>query len=145
MLLCKIRILLIAWKTGICYIHIPRVKFGLLESKMLDELLAVGYKEHQPSVVRGVDEVKDFAFKLKNPFTNQRFNVLDKIQDRDKIVFRYGWYGIHTGQFYGWQPTNKEIRTHGIIIAKIIERKIAETWEEWDFAGFARQLDVDKK
>ena len=42
-----------------------QVKFGLLDSKMLDELLAVDYKEHQPSVVRGVDEVKDFAFKLK--------------------------------------------------------------------------------
>ena len=122
-----------------------QVKFGLLDSKMLDELLAVDYKEHQPSVVRGVDGVRDFAFKLKNAFTNQRFNVLDKIQDRDKIVFRYDWYGIHTGQFYDWQPTNKEIHTHGIIIAKIIDGKIAETWEEWDFSGFARQLDADKK
>jgi hypothetical protein len=42
----------------------PQVKFGLLGSKMLDELLAVDYKEHQPSVVRGVDEVRDFDFKL---------------------------------------------------------------------------------
>ena len=122
-----------------------QAKFGLLDSKMLDELLAVDYKEHQPSVIRGVDEVKDFAFKLKNAFINQRFNVLDKIQADDKIVFRYDWHGIHTGQFYSWQPTNKEIRTHGIIIAKIVKGKIVETWEEWDFAGFARQLDADKK
>ena len=122
-----------------------QVKFGLLDSKMLDELLAVDYKEYQPSVVRGVNEIKDFAFKLKKAFTNQRFNVLDKIQDGDKIVFRYNWYGTHTGQFYDWQPTDREISTHGIIIAKIIEGKIAETWEEWDFAGFARQLDADKK
>jgi predicted ester cyclase len=122
-----------------------QVKFGLSDSKMLDELLAVDYKEYQPSVVRGVNEVKDFAFKLKKAFTNQRFNVLDKIQDGDKIVFRYNWYGIHSGQFYGWQPTDKEISTHGIIIAKIIEGKIAETWEEWDFAGFASQLNANKK
>ncbi len=122
-----------------------QVKFGLLDSKILDELLVVDYKEHQPSVVRGVDEVRDFAFKLKNAFTNQRFNVLDRIHDDDKIVFRYNWHGIHTGQFYDWQPTNKEISTHGIIIAKIKEGKIAETWEEWDFAGFARQLDAGKK
>ena len=122
-----------------------QIKFGLLDSKMLDGLLAVDYKEHQPSVVRRVDEVKDFAFKLKNAFTNQRFNVLDKIQADDKIVFRYDWYGIHTGQFYDWQPTNKEIHTQGIIIAKIMDGRIAETWEEWDFAGFARQLDANKK
>jgi predicted ester cyclase len=118
-----------------------QVKFGLLDSKMLDKLLAADYKEHQPSVVRGVDEVRDFASKLRNAFTNQRFNVLDKIQDENKIVFRYNWYGIHTGQFYDWKPTNKEICTHGIIIAKIIDGKIAETWEEWDFAGFVRQLE----
>jgi predicted ester cyclase len=122
-----------------------QVKFGLLDSKLLDELLTVDYKEHQPSVVRGVDEVKDFAFKLKTAFTNQHFNVLDKIQDGDKIVFRYNWYGIHTSQFYNWQPTNKEISTHGIIIAQIKDSKIAETWEEWDFAGFAKQLNADKK
>ena len=123
----------------------PQVKFGLLDSKMLDELLAVDYKEHQPSVVRGVDEVRDFAFKLKIAFPNQRFTILDEIQNADKIVFRYVWHGTHTGRFYGWQPTNKEISTHGIIIAKIKEGKIAETWEEWDFAGFARQLDANKK
>ena len=43
------------------------------------------------------------------------------------------------------EPTDKEISTHGIIIAKIIEGKIAETWEEWDFAGFASQLNANKK
>ncbi len=88
--------------------------------------------------------MKEFASKLKNAFQNQRFNVLDEIQDGDKVVLRYDWYGIHTGRFYDWQPTNKRISTHGIIIAKITDGKIAETWEEWDFAGFARQLDADK-
>ncbi len=122
-----------------------QVKFDLLDNKILSELLTKDYKEHQPSVIRGVEEVKEFAFKLKNAFQSQRFEVLDEIQDADKIVFRYIWYGIHTGKFYEWQPTNKEITTHGIIIAQIKSSKIAETWEEWDFAGFARQMSADKK
>lgn len=118
-----------------------KVKFGHSDNAELDTILTSDYKEHQPSVIRGTKEVKEFAVKLKKAFPKQRFEVLDKIYDNDKVAFRYEWHGVHTGQFFDWKPTNKEISTHGIILAKITDNRIAETWEEWDFAGFAKQLD----
>ena len=117
-----------------------QIKFGLLGVSELDNILDSGYKEHQPSITREVKEVKDFALKLKEAFPNRSFEVLDEIQNKDRAVFRYIWNGIHSGQFFDWKPTNKRIYTHGIIIAKILNNKITETWEEWDFAGFAEQL-----
>lgn len=117
-------------------------KFGMVSTSVLDEILASDYKEHQPSVTRGINEVKEFAVKLTKAFTNQIFTVQDEILKNDKVVFRYSWHAIHTYQFMDWQATNKEVSTQGIIIARVKNGKIAEIWEEWDFAGFRRQLEV---
>jgi predicted ester cyclase len=118
------------------------VKFGSEKISMLDDVLAPGYKEHQPSVTRDINEVKEFAVKLKKAFPSQHFDIKDRIVSGDKIAVRYSWHAVHKGQFMNWLPTNKEISTHGIVIAKIDDSKIAELWEEWDFAGFLKQIET---
>lgn len=84
-------------------------KFGMVNTSVFDEILASDYKEHQPSVTRGISEVKEFAVKLAKAFTNQVFTVQDEILKDDRAVFRYSWHAIHTGQFMDWQATNKRL------------------------------------
>ena len=117
-----------------------KAKFGITDVSMFDNILAIGYEEHQPSVTRSAIEVKNFAVKLKEAFPNQSFNVEEEVIKDDKVVFRYKWHAIQTGNFMDWVATNKDIATQGIIIARISANRIAELWEEWDFAGFLRQI-----
>ncbi len=118
-----------------------QAKFGIVGASMFDKILAIEYREHQPSVTRNATETKEFAVRLKEAFPNQSFRVEDKIVKDDKVVFRYEWHGIQTGRFMDWVASNKDIKTHGIIIARVSADRIAELWEEWDFAGFLRQVN----
>lgn len=116
-------------------------KFGQIDVSVFDEVLASDYKEHQPSITRSSNGAKDFATKLLVAFPKQLFDIEDEIAKDDKVVFRYNWHAAQTGQFMDWPATNKNISTQGIIIARITNNKIAEIWEEWDFAGFLRQIN----
>lgn len=116
-------------------------KFGILDISIFDEILATDYKEHQPSVTRGATEAKEFAIKLKDAFPNQSFSVEDEVIKDNKVVFRYKWHAVQTGRFADWAATNKDITTQGIIIVRISANRVAELWEEWDFAGFLRQIN----
>lgn len=117
-------------------------KFGNIGSAVFDQVLSPDYKEHQPSVTRGVNEVKEFAVKLLGAFPDQRLDVEDEVEESEKIAVRYSWRAKHSGSFMNWPATNKEISTHGIIIAKVVNGKIVESWEEWDFAGFLQQIET---
>ena len=119
-----------------------KAKFGIVDASMFEKVLAIDYKEHQPSVTRNATEAKEFAVKLKEAFPNQSFNVEDEVIKDDKIVLRYKWHAVQTGNFMDWVATNKDITTQGIIIARTSADRITELWEEWDFAGFLRQVSM---
>ncbi len=115
-------------------------KSGGLPASVFEEILAPDYAEHQPSIVRGVKEAKEFAAILLKAFPKQHFGVKDELAQGKSVAFRYDWHAVHSGDFMKWPATNKEVSTHGIIIARVRDNRIAESWEEWDFAGFVNQL-----
>ena len=47
---------------------------------------------------------------------------------------------IHTGEFYGVNPTGRRVSFTAIVIYRILGGKIAESWGELDFLGLFRQL-----
>ena len=118
-----------------------KAKFGMVDVSIFDRILSANYKEHQPSIIRSATETKEFAIKLKESFPNQSFKVEDEVIKDGKVVFRYKWHAVQTGKFMDWIATNKDIATQGIIIAKVSDGRIDELWEEWDFAGFLRQIN----
>lgn len=42
----------------------------------------------------------------------------------------------------GIPPTGKSVRVEAISIFRMLDSKIAETWEVWDTLGFLQQLGV---
>jgi predicted ester cyclase len=42
----------------------------------------------------------------------------------------------------GVEPTNRELTWTGIIIDRIADGRIVESWANWDMMGMMQQLDV---
>jgi predicted ester cyclase len=116
-------------------------KFGKANLTIFDKILTSDYVEHEDSTTRGAKEAKELAVKLAEAFSDQSFDAEDELSEGDKAVVRYKWRGIQTGRFMSWDASNKEITSHGIIIARIEGNRLAELWEEWDFAGFRSQIE----
>ena len=66
--------------------------------------------------------------------------VEDRIFAGDKIVARCAHAGTQRGTFLGVAPTNKEIKFGTIDIWRVEGGKLAEHWDQVDFAGILKQL-----
>ena len=68
--------------------------------------------------------------------------VDDLIAEGDKVAGRVTGYGTHEGELLGIPRTGKEIRMSGLVIWRIKNRKIVETWVQNDTMGLLHQLGV---
>jgi predicted ester cyclase len=66
--------------------------------------------------------------------------VEDRIFGGDKIVARCSYTGTQRGTFLGIAPTGREIEFGTIDIWRVEGGKLAEHWDQVDFAGILRQL-----
>ena len=62
------------------------------------------------------------------------------IAEDDKVVLRVTTQATQTGEFLGIAPTGRHVRFTGIVIYRLRDGKIAESWGEMDFARLWRQL-----
>src|SRR5438552_106610 len=68
--------------------------------------------------------------------------VDDLIAEGDKVAGRVTGYGTHEGELLGVPRTGKEIRMSGLVIWRIRNGKIVETWVQNDTMGLLHQLGV---
>lgn len=70
-----------------------------------------------------------------------RVALEDRIIAGDKVVARMTYAGTHTKPFFqGLPPTGKRFTFGTIDIWRVAGGKLAEHWDQVDFAGLARQL-----
>jgi steroid delta-isomerase-like uncharacterized protein len=60
----------------------------------------------------------------------------------DRVVVRWTGSGTHVAEVNGIPPTGKPIRVDAISVHRMVDGKIAETWEVWDTLGFLQQIGV---
>lgn len=56
------------------------------------------------------------------------------------MVTRINFTGAHKDEFRGIAPTGKSVTVAVILISKIVNGKIVESWEESDALGWMQQL-----
>jgi len=66
--------------------------------------------------------------------------IEDSIFGEDKIVARCTHSGTQSGKFLGVEPTGKQIKFGTIDIWRVEGGKLAEHWDQVDFAGILKQL-----
>lgn len=73
-------------------------------------------------------------------FSDTTREIKDLVAENDRVVLRVETVTTHAGEFYGVAPTRKKVRFTGIVIYRIQDGRIAESWAEIDFASLLRQL-----
>ena len=98
----------------------------------------VGHLSTTPDIDRTELERVEHAFAAA--FSGGRRIVHDLLADGDRVVLRFETFTTHTGEFHGIPPTNRNVRFTGMVIYRIHEGRIAESWAEIDFPSLMWQL-----
>jgi len=79
---------------------------------------------------------------LLSAFTGGTSTVEDMIAEGDKVVSRLTFRGTHTGDLMGIPPTGTSVTMSEIIIDRLADGKIVESWRLFDQMGMMQQLGV---
>jgi steroid delta-isomerase-like uncharacterized protein len=73
-------------------------------------------------------------------FPDIQIEIVQQVEEGDRIATYITSQGIHSGAFYGIPPTGKHISTSVIRIDRIQDGKIAEHWSVSDAASLMQQI-----
>jgi predicted ester cyclase len=109
-----------------------------------DELFSPNFVNHSPEqgVTADLGGLKQYISMMHAAFSDFSATIEDMIAENDKVVVRMRVRGVHTGDFMGIAPTQKEIDTTTISIVRIDNGKIVERWNVTDRLEIARQLGI---
>ncbi len=90
--------------------------------------------------LKGASGFRPFIKRLLAAFPDIKFTVEHTIDKGEYGVGRWVAHMTHTGDGLGVPPTNKDIVLTGMVIVRIADGKIVETWDEWDRFGMLRAI-----
>lgn len=79
---------------------------------------------------------------LLGAFTGSTSTVEDMIAEGDKVVSRLTFRGAHTGDLMGIPPTGKSVTMSEIIIDRLADGQIVESWRLFDQMAMMQQLGL---
>ena len=100
---------------------------GAAECWSSDFAMHVPYHPHEGEF-SGRENLKRLFQRLRSAFKNIHYTIEDMIAEGDKVAFRITWRGIFVGEFFGMQPTGKEVISTGVAIYRVANGKIVEDW-----------------
>jgi steroid delta-isomerase-like uncharacterized protein len=89
-----------------------------------------------------LDGFRQLAGAFLAAFPSGEHTIEDMIGEGDKVVTRVVYHGTHTGDLMGMPPTGKQVAVSAMIIDKLANGKIVETWRLFDQMGMMQQLGV---
>jgi steroid delta-isomerase-like uncharacterized protein len=93
-----------------------------------------------PAAVRGPEAVRQFVRVFRSALPDLRVTVLDQIGDGDRVATRWRMEGTQKNRLMGIEASHRSINIEGIRIDRIVNGRIAETWNRWDALELLRQL-----
>ena len=118
-----------------------------LEQGNLDgagDYIAADYHYHGPGglTANGVDGFTGLLSAYFAAFSDLCFTVHDIVCEGDRAVSRFTATGTHDGELMGLPPTGKAIAFDGMLVARVVDGKIAEEWELLDEVSMLEQLGL---
>ena len=120
------------------------VSKGNLE--IFDEVLAADYVRHCQAMPPELQEITDtavfkaFVADFVNAVTDCRDEIDFIIADSNMVAYVTTTTGIHTGPMGDLPASGKEFMLKNIVIQRIENGKVAETWISWDNVAMLTQL-----
>lgn len=97
----------------------------------LTEHMAVDYFDHSPCAARSSQECIDVLKNTEKTFTDMEVDILDLIEEDNKVVIRACFTATHSAVFYDIQPTGKRISFEALEIFRVENGLIVESWGYW--------------
>jgi len=97
------------------------------------------------SEIRGPEEFAKFVREIRGTFPDIQVKVEDVFGAGDKVVVRWSGVMTHTGDGPGLPASGRTVRSGGISIARIVDGKIVEGWDNWDQLGMLEQIGAYKQ
>jgi predicted ester cyclase len=82
---------------------------------------------------------------IRGAFPDIQVKVEDVFGAGDKVVLRWSAIMTHTGDALGLTASGRTVRSRGITIARIVDGKVVEGWDNWDQLGMLEQIGVYKQ
>ena len=95
--------------------------------------------------IRGPEEFEKFMREIRGAFPDIQLKVEDVFGAGDKVVLRWSAIMTHTGDGLGLPASGRRVRSRGITIARFVEGKVVESWDNWDQLGMLEQIGVYKQ
>jgi steroid delta-isomerase-like uncharacterized protein len=92
--------------------------------------------------IHGPEEFVAFAEKIRSAFPDTDIVVEDAFAVDDKVVARWSATMTHKGDGFGVPATGKRVKITGMSIARIVDGKIVEGWDNWDRLALLEQIGV---
>ena len=112
--------------------------------EVLDHIFHQDYNKLKQKVVKFSDEKLGFIIfiqQIQNAFSDLKAEILDYIENKNKLAVRWLLTGIHTGNFLGINPTNIHVQVEGGSFFEFKDNLIFEADTFWDSHSLHSQLE----
>jgi steroid delta-isomerase-like uncharacterized protein len=115
--------------------------FGQRQLERYGEILTEGYVNHtRMGPVIGIEAFKGFMEGIYEGLPDISWNILDTRADGDRIVYLYEVTATHRGEVMGIPATGRDIQFTGMEMNRIVDGKLAETWNYADLVSLMQQV-----
>lgn len=106
----------------------------------LDDFISPDYVGHLGATTMDRDELERVERQFYAAFPDARHAINDLIAEGDRVVLRTTARATHQGRFEGLDPTGRFVEFTGLVVYRIADGRIAESWGEIDFLRLIREL-----
>ena len=113
---------------------------------IFDEVLSPDYVRHCQAMPLGLQEIhgtevfKEFVADFVNAVSNCKDEIDFIIADSNMVAYVTTTIGVQTGPMGDLPASGKEFKLKNIVIQRIEDGKVAETWISWDNVAMLTQL-----
>ena len=97
----------------------------------VQKLLLQEYYDHSPACARSSTDAINILKIVHNIFPDMEVEIIDLIEENNKVVGRFKFSATHSSNYMGVKPTNKRLEWEAIEIFRIENNKIVESWGYW--------------
>lgn len=106
----------------------------------LMEHMAADYYDHSPCAARTNLECVNVLKGTEKTFTDMEAEILDLIEEDNKVAVRVQFTATHSAEAYGIPATGKRIRFEALEVFRMENQRIAESWGYWPDMGIKEKL-----
>lgn len=113
---------------------------GAIDEMLQPDVVGHGLTDPQGNEIVGIEHFKEFYQAFRGAFPDIHVEVQDAVTEGDRVVARCLVTATHSGSGLAIPPTGRSVSFTGICWSRIVDGRIAETWNQFDFQTLMAQL-----